>query len=163
MAIDEKIFHNISKGSLTLLEVIDEIRAYIAAKPEREYKVIIGSDSATRNPVSVVSTVTVWRVGNGGMYFWTRGREKAFHTLHDRIYAEVVQSVTLAQEMKSRLKDAFGEQFVEQHIEVHLDVGLQGPTKNFIDQVVGMVRGFGFSPVIKPASFGASSVADRHT
>ena len=33
----------------------------------------------------------------------------------------------------------------------------------FIDQVVGMVKGFGFHAVIKPESFGASQVADRHT
>lgn len=148
---------------MSLSEVIAEIQAYIAAKPDREYKVVIGSDSATKNPVSIVSTVTIWRVGNGGMYFWTRAREKKFHTLHDRIYDEAVQSILLAQEIKSHLRDIFGEEAMDRQIEVHLDVGLHGPTKAFIDQVVGMVKGYGFDPVIKPASFGASSIADRHT
>ena len=163
MTITEKIFFNISRGSLSLLEVVEEIRQFVLVKPEREYKVIIGSDSATKNPVSVVSTITVWRVGNGGMYFWTRAREKNFYTLQDRIYSEALQSITLAQELKSRLKEIFGEEMLERQIEVHLDVGLNGPTKTMVDQVVGMVKGYGFDPVIKPASFGASSVADRHT
>lgn len=163
MSITEKIFHNLSKGSLNLIEVVGEIQQFISAHPEREYKIIIGSDSSTKNPVSIVSTVTVWRVGNGGMYFWTRAREKQYHTLHDRIYDEALQSILLAQEIKSRLRDVFGDEVMTRQIEVHLDVGLQGPTKALIDHVVGMVRGYGFDPIIKPAAFGASSVADRHT
>lgn len=163
MTVTEKIFYNISRGSLSLIEVIEEIRQFVLIKPNREYKIIIGSDSATKNPVSVISTVTVWRVGNGGMYFWTRARENNFHTLQDRIYAEALQSILLAQELKSRLKDIFGNEILERQIEVHLDVGLIGPTKTMVDQVVGMVKGYGFDPVIKPASFGAFSVADRHT
>ncbi len=163
MSITEKNFYNLSKGSLSLIEVTEEIRQFVFAQPEREYKVIIGSDSATKNPVSVVSTVTVWRVGNGGMYFWTRARERAFYTLHDRIYDEALQSIMLAQELKSRLGEIFGIDMLERQIEVHLDIGLFGPTKTMVDQIVGMVKGYGFDPVIKPSAFGASSVADRHT
>lgn len=164
MARVDKIFHNISRGSLTLGEVMDEIGEFILLKPEREYKIVIGSDSATKNPVSVVSTITIWRVGNGGMYFWTRAREAVFHTLGDRMIAEAMQSILLAQEMKSRLREKFGEEaFWDRRLEVHLDIGVNGETKKFIDTIVGMVKGYGLHPVIKPSSFGASSVADRHT
>lgn len=37
-----------------------------------------------------------------------------------------------------------------------------GPTKEFIDTVIGMVKGYGFDAAIKPNSFGASVVVDRH-
>ncbi|MEK7083182.1 MAG: ribonuclease H-like YkuK family protein [Patescibacteria group bacterium] len=44
-----------------------------------------------------------------------------------------------------------------------MDIGPNGPTKELIDGVVGMIKGYDFVPVIKPYSFGASIVADRHT
>ncbi len=72
-----------------------------------------------------------------------------------------MQSITLAQELRSRLQEHLEETFWNNQI--HIDVGKNGPTKELIDTVVGMVKGYGFEAVIKPDSFGASTVADRHT
>ncbi|KKW31651.1 MAG: hypothetical protein UY75_C0003G0014, partial [Parcubacteria group bacterium GW2011_GWC2_52_8c] len=47
--------------------------------------------------------------------------------------------------------------------QIHIDVGEKGLSRTFVDEVVGMIRGFNFTAVIKPSSFGASVVADRHT
>ena len=157
-------FHSWSKGALTLERVFEEIIFYIKAQPERSYQIIIGSDSASQNPVSLVTAVTVWRVGNGGVHFWVESEKKIFHTLRDRIYEEAVQSLTLAQEIRSGLREKIGEEFLwDDKIKVHIDIGENGPTRDLIDQVVGMVKGFGFEAVIKPGAFGASQVADRHT
>jgi predicted RNase H-related nuclease YkuK (DUF458 family) len=49
------------------------------------------------------------------------------------------------------------------NVQIHLDVGENGQTRDLIREVVGMVVGSGFDARIKPDSFGASSVADRHT
>lgn len=157
-------FKSWTKGTLTLDRVFDEIIVYIHAQPERRYQIIVGSDSEARSPVSLVTAVTVWRVGNGAVHFWVESEKKAFRTLRDRIYEEAMQSLTLAQEIRSGLRDRLGEEFLwDEKIQVHLDVGVNGPTRDLIDQVVGMVKGFGFQPVIKPDAFGASQVADRHT
>ncbi len=51
----------------------------------------------------------------------------------------------------------------ELNVEIHLDVGENGPTKDLIKEVVGMVVGSGFAAKIKPDSYGASTVADRYT
>ena len=164
MDTKETIFHSWTKGALSLEEMIDEIGRYIKFKPERNYQIIVGSDSATTNPISVVTAVTVWRVGNGGIHFWFDSEKKTFHTLHDRIYEETIRSVTLAQELKGRLREKLGEDVLwDGKITVHIDVGENGPTKDLIDQVVGMVKGYGFQAVIKPYAFGASVVADKHT
>jgi len=48
-------------------------------------------------------------------------------------------------------------------VEIHLDVGRSGETRELIREVVGMVAGSGFDAKIKPESYGASSVADKHT
>ena len=144
--------------------VFEEIVAYIRAEPQRSYQIIVGSDSASRNPVSLVTALTLWRVGNGGVHFWVDSDKKTFRTLRDRIYEEAMQSITLAQEIRSGLREKLGEEFLwDDKIKVHIDIGENGPTRELIDQVVGMVKGFGFEAVIKPGAFGASQVADRHT
>lgn len=163
MSNDTK-FHSWSKGTLTLERVFEEIVSYVKLSPHHSYRVIIGSDSSARSPVSLVTAVTIWRVGNGAVHFWVVSDKKIFHTLRDRIYEEAMQSITLAQEIRSGLRDRLGEEFLwDDKVQVHIDVGENGPTRDFIDQVVGMVKGFGFEAVIKPGSFGASQVADRHT
>jgi predicted RNase H-related nuclease YkuK (DUF458 family) len=73
-------------------------------------------------------------------------------------------SITLTQALRSALRDKLGEEFFwDGKISVHLDVGTNGPTKDLVDSVVGIVKGYGFEAVIKPDSFGAFVVADRHT
>jgi len=48
-------------------------------------------------------------------------------------------------------------------LEIHIDVGSLGPTREMIREVVGLVTGNGFTAKTKPDSWGASSVADKHT
>lgn len=165
MSETEKIFQSASiPGFLSLREVLDDIASYIAEKPTREYQVIIGSDSAAMSlrPVSIVTALTVRRVGNGGRYYYMRAAPRAFHQTRDRIYAETMNSIVLAQELRGRLRDRLGEE-IFWHDLIHIDVGREGLSRNFVDEVVGMVKGYDFTAVIKPDSFAASSVADRHT
>lgn len=165
MSDTEKIFESQSKiGRLSLQEVLVEIARYIAAKPTNHYEIIIGSDSAgvTGRPVSIVTALTVRRIGNGGCYFYMRSVPKMYHHMRDRIYAETMASITLAQELRGRLRELLGEDIFWKD-QIHIDVGEQGLSRSFVDEVAGMVRGFNFTAVIKPDSYVASSVADRHT
>lgn len=155
-------FFNILGNSLDLEEVVLSVHNFVKLAPERKYKIIVGTDSAAKDEVSFITAITVWRVGNGGIHFWTRSEKTKCANLRDRIYREAIHSITLAQELRGRLKEKLGDEFFWDD-QVHIDVGENGPTKDFIDSVVGMVKGFGFEAVIKPLSFGASCVADRHT
>lgn len=156
------MFNSLYKGTLSLEQVIEEIADFVTLKSGRTYQIIVGSDSSSHDPVSLVTAITIWRVGNGAIHFWMKGDPKSYATLRDRIYGETIASVTLAQELRGRLKERLGEE-IFWNDQIHIDVGERGPTKEFIDAVVGMVKGFGFEAVIKPYSFGASVVADRHT
>ena len=114
-------FHSWSKGALTLARVFDEVIAYVNREPERSYQIIVGSDSAARNPVSLVTALTIRRVGNGAVHFWVMSEKKIFHTLRDRITEEAMQSIMLAQEIKSGLRDRLGEEFFwDDKIQVHI-------------------------------------------
>lgn len=157
------LFNSQSLGRLSLEQVISQIDAFVKKAPKRFYKIIIGTDSDASSSAVLVTAVTVWRVGNGAIHFWTKSEPKQFYSLRERIWQEAISSITLAQEVRSRLQEVFGDEFFWDGNEIHVDVGENGPTKDLIDSVVGMIRGYNFQPVIKPYAFGASVVADRHT
>lgn len=162
---EQIVFYNKTLNrKINLEELIGEIKNYVNEKPDAEYQITIGTDSpGTTKPV-FTTAVTVLRIGNGGRYFWTKSKEFNCPTLRERIYKETMQSITLTQEMKSRLKKEFGENFFwPDKLNIHIDVGKKGPTKDLVDGIVGMVKGYGFEAIIKPYAFCASVVADRHT
>lgn len=161
--IDDIRFYSETKGMLNLEQVLTEIKAFIDIRPNRFYKIVIGSDSEAKGMSSIVTAVTIWRIGNGAIHFWTKSEEKKFGSMRDRIWQEAISSIMLAQEFRSRLGDTLGNGSFWEGNEVHVDIGPNGPTKELIDGVVGMIKGYDFTPVIKPYSFGASIVADRHT
>ncbi len=47
--------------------------------------------------------------------------------------------------------------------EVHVDIGSKGATRDMLQEIIGMVRGYGFQVKTKPESYGATKVADRYT
>ena len=157
------LFCSQTSNTLELDAVIDGIAVFVKKQPLRFYKIIIGTDSQALSSSSLVTAITIWRVGNGAIHFWTRSEERKFATLRDRIWQEAISSITLAQEMRSRLQETLGDEFFWDGNEIHVDIGENGPTKDLIDSITGMIRGYNFEPVIKPYSFGASIVADRHT
>lgn len=163
MKDDMTLFSTPSRSAVTLSEVVADIARFVQSQPERFYKIIIGSDSSAASPAPIVTAVTVWRVGNGAVHFWTVSEERPYAQMRDRIWAEAIRSITLAQEMRGRLEVALGDDFFWDGNEVHVDIGTNGPTRDLVDSVSGMIRGYNFIPVIKPYSFGASVVADRHT
>ncbi len=145
-------------------EVMQEIVRYIQEDPSKTYSVMIGTDSRASSDTEFVTAVAVWRITNGGRYFWTKSETERCPSLRDRIYKEAMRSITLAQEVKSALRERLGEEFFwNNQIAVHIDVGANGPTKEFQEGVLGMARGFGFEAVVKPASVAAFVLADRHT
>ena len=159
----EIIFHSQSKGILSLEETMGEVVMFVRTQPKRFYKIIVGTDSDASSPASLVTAVTVWRIGNGAIHFWTKSEEKNFHSLRDRLTQEAINSITLAQEVRSRLQTLLGDEFFWDGNEIHVDIGERGPSRELIDTIKGMIKGYNFTPVIKPYAFGASVVADRHT
>ena len=162
---DNTQFYNETLGRrLGFEELIEELISYVNAKPDKDYKITVGTDSRGANDTQFVTAIAILRVGNGGRYFWSKSEKIYCPTLQDRIYKETIRSITSMQELKSRLKDRLGDEFFwDNKISVHIDVGRRGPTRDLIDTVVGMVKGYGFEAVIKPDAFGAFCLADRHT
>lgn len=158
--LDIEVFHSPTLGKMTFEEAISKALEFIA-KEEGTYKVIIGTDSEAISSglIDFVTALVVHHIGHGGVYFWSRLERNHIHSLRQRIYEEAMYSLALAQ----RVVEVFGKKKTAQDIEIHVDIGQKGPTRELIGEVVGMIRGNGFNVKTKPDSFGASSVADRHT
>ena len=147
-------------GSLSYEGVIEQVAKYIKADPNFNYKVIVGTDSEARNShVDFATAIIVHRIGKGGIYFWQKNKLQKVFSIQERIAKETQFSIELAW----KLRDTFQNNGLSGYEpEVHLDVGQEGATRDMIRWVTGMVLGSGFEYKIKPDSFGATKIADRH-
>ena len=152
-----------SLGSMSFEELVEQVGVFISKEDNSHFRIIVGTDSEliSKGAAHFVSAVVVHHVGHGGVYFWGQVTRDGIKDLRQRMYEEATYSLALAQ----RLIDEFKKQDLplEKFLEIHVDVGMGGDTKVMIAEIVGMIRGSGFLCKTKPESFGASSVADRHT
>lgn len=145
-------------------DVIYDLVNYMEEDPERDYELIVGSDSsATQEDPSFVSVIVVHKIGRGARYFWTREFDhERKYPLRQRIYREASLSLELAENLIEKFKKALSMQGVNYDFQIHVDIGKEGPTKELIKEVVGMIEGNGFEVYIKPEAYGASTIADKH-
>lgn len=137
---------------------------------ENEYQVIVGTDSHMHGKFfRFITVICVYRVGKGGNYYYLenyepreryvqgqRGR-KVKGNQKMRMFNEVERSVAMAE----TLLDMTGIVPV-----VHIDASPSHRhefTSEFSDQLKGYVTGCGYECVLKPDSFVANAVADKHT
>lgn len=154
-----EMFHSPTQGQLSFDDLMHEILTTLFETDE-QFKLIVGTDSHMRDETLFVTAIVVHRVGKGGRYFYTKHRQRKITSLRQRIFYETAQSLAMA----ARLADALAETGAPHpDVEIHCDVGREGDTRELIRQVIGMVTGSGFDAKIKPNSYGASKVADKHT
>ena len=159
-------FFSPSKGYLTPSEVVMEIEGFVNEFPESFYRLVIGSDSQIKRTngdaeTNFVTAVVIHRMGHGARYFWKKDKINRAPVLRDKIYTETMKSLETAHEIVPILREVItGAKY---DLEIHIDVGPLGQTREMIREIVGMVNGNGFKAKTKPDSWGASSVADKHT
>ncbi|OGD92340.1 hypothetical protein A2697_02295 [Candidatus Curtissbacteria bacterium RIFCSPHIGHO2_01_FULL_41_44] len=147
-------------GRLDWEQAIAKMVWFMGTDTDASYEVIIGTDSEAQNgEADFVSALIVHKKGRGGIYFWSRQKVEKLFSMRQRIWQEALISLGLAEKMVSE----FGKMgLVNLNLEIHVDVGPNGPTRELISEIVGMIRANGFKVATKPASWGASHVADRH-
>ena len=76
------------------------------------------------------------------------------------MYEEATMSLEMAETVVALLhKDGV----TKYDVEIHVDIGKFGDTRVMITEIVGMIRGSGYTVKTKPESYAASKVADRYT
>ncbi len=153
-----------SLGRISFNRMLQELRRYILADRKRNYTIVIGSDSQQHLKTDFVTAIIVHRVGAGGRYFWIRDRKDNHKSLRHRIYLEALRSLEVAEIMTKNIQNIISiEDGCNFNIEIHVDIGENGPTREMIKEVVGIIRGNGYEVKTKPWGYGAFVVADRHT
>jgi len=148
-------------------QVISEIEDFVNEEPRSFYRLVIGSDSQTKAingkaEINFVTAIVVHRRGRGARYFWKKEKKYVkVPVLRDKIYTETTMSLEIAEEFVPEIRKRISP--AKYDLEIHIDVGPLGPTREMIREVVGMVNGNGYVAKTKPESWGASSVADKHT
>lgn len=156
------MFQSPTFGQLQLQEVREKILHFLSAEPDHTYQIVVGTDSQPHNGsgVDFVTAIVVHRIGTGGIYFWKRVVNKKHYVLRQRMYEEASLSLEMAETVLALLhKDGI----TKYDVEIHVDIGKFGETREMITEIVGMIRGSGYSVKIKPESYAASKVADRYT
>jgi predicted RNase H-related nuclease YkuK (DUF458 family) len=159
-------FFSPTKGKMAINQMVDELVHFMGEERDYFYSLVIGTDSKSGKPngkekIDFVTAVVIHRKGKGGRYFWQKNKVEKIGSLRDKIYAETLLSIQLAEKLVPEFtKRLNGERY---KLEIHIDVGNVGPTREMIKEVVGMVNGNGFTAKTKPESYGAFVVADKHT
>jgi len=120
------MFISPTHGRLSLEQMVDDIRAYIAEDTGYQYKLIVGSDSQLRDGTCFVTAIIIHRVGKGAHYYYTKRYERKITSLRQRIFYETSLSLEMADKLCECLSQKEGDNL---KVEIHLDVGTHGDTK----------------------------------
>ncbi len=166
----EEKFFNPTLGTVTFNKVVEEIINYLKEDPSKEYDIVVGCDSSSKELPHFPVAIVVIKKGKGGRFFLRRESynhlsKKVFHSFKERILEEVFLSCKLAISLREELKERAKREdnlpsFELQYI--HADVGENGQTRDMIKEVTALIKGNGFKPKIKPESFAASVIADKY-
>ncbi|HHX11067.1 MAG TPA: hypothetical protein GX729_06850 [Firmicutes bacterium] len=148
-----------SKGSMSLDAMFQDILDFMAENPDSQYKLIVGSDSQSREQICFVTAIVIHHIGKGGRYYYTRTYVKKMPSMKQRIFYEAHLSLDIASKLAAQLS-CNGHN--DLNVEIHLDVGRNGQTKSMIKELVAQITGSGFAAKIKPDAYGAQ-VADKHS
>ena len=146
-------------------EVFKTIRSYTRnpAFVDYEYDVAIGTDSQMiGHAFQFISVISVHRIGKGGLYFYHKefvprakfpvGVQKL------RMFDEVARSCAIAWELQQTAGVT-----PKIHIDASPSYKREEFTAKFSDQLKGYVQSYGFDCMLKPESYVAHAIADRHT
>lgn len=156
----DQFFISPTNGRLDSDQLVAELTGFVSDGAGYSHRLIIGTDSFVASETVFVTAVVVHRVGRGGRYFYRKTRARKMPSIRQRIIYEATMSIELAGVLRTQL-DGCGHGGLA--VEIHIDAGEGGESRSVIREVVGMVRGSGYEAVIKPGSYGATKVADRHS
>ena len=157
-------FNSTTFGKQDLAGVVACLWRFMNQDKAAEYTLIVGTDSEliTDKKADFVIAIVIHRKNRGGVYFWRRLEKDKIFSLRQRMYEEAFMSMDMAAKLLEEIKKQQKET-EELPLEIHVDVGTKGETREMINEIVGMIRGSGYSVKTKPEAYGASNVADRHT
>lgn len=152
-----------SSVKFTQDEVFAESKKQII-NPDYEWEIAIGTDSQIRGRYfRFISVICLYRKGKGGVYYYkTTSVPRRFFPVNNqkmRMFDEVGKSINLALELESFLNG-----LAKPIIHIDASIPKNGAfTSSFSEQLKGYVLASGYSCMLKPESYVANCIADRHS
>lgn len=144
-------------------EIFDEVLKSLLNK-DYEWEVAIGTDSQIRGRYfRFISVICLYRKGKGGFYYYkTTSVPRKFFPVNNqkmRMFDEVGKSINLALELEKFLGG-----LAKPIIHIDASIPKNGAfTSSFSEQLKGYVLASGYSCMLKPESYVANCIADRHS
>ncbi len=144
----------------------DELYSWISASTsDKEKQLIIGVDSHLHKHVyRFITVVCLYKPGRGGFYYYTTTEQhkKEFKGNYpNRVKARMFHETSLAIDLGNQVLEITGQIPL-----IHVDASPPESgelTSLFSDQLKGYVTASGFECYIKPWSFVASGIANKHS
>jgi len=136
-------------------EKIKDIHQWIKDNTDNTKDVHIGTDSLnTGRFTQFVTVVIIYTPTKGGRVAYTRDVVPRMTSLRERLVKEVWRSVTLGLEL---------DQTIQGRMSIHVDANTKEryASSKYVQELVGLVVGQGFSVVLKPDSWAACHAADH--
>jgi len=138
--------------------VVEEIQT--AKKLNNSLELHVGTDSDPNGKKYAIATgIALRNPGHGAIYFWSRSflNSKSAGNLGFRLEREVADSIIVAESLKKLLN-------AQIKIVIHVDcsVKLHHASGKYAKKLTSYAAGMGYQVKIKPDSWAASSLADKH-
>ncbi len=129
-------------------------------KKNDNFEIHVGTDSDPSGKKCTVATgIAIRFPGNGCRYYWTRSRmtPEVHKNLGMRLEAEALQSIIVADHLRDFFKNKI-------KIVIHIDCSdnPKNGSEKYAKRLKSYAAGMGFEVRIKPNSWAASSLADKH-
>ena len=151
-----------SRGNFSFEELISDIRNHIKKNTGFDYEVIVGTDSQCHHEIGstkYVTAIVVRKVGYGALYYYRKNVVPMIPTLRQKMWNEALSTYDVLEKVKESVSDIVSSE----KIIPHLDVGYSGKSKKYIKELTSMFFASGYDIKIKPDSYVASGVADKHS
>lgn len=160
------MFKSNTYGEIELEEIPSKILDYM--QKMKHYgiplQIVVGTDSQNFDKTKVVSVIAVTCEGHGGIFFYEIERIKRINDVRMKLTEETTRSLNVMTKLVKILeKKEYAELRENSTLAIHVDAGWsdKSKTKELIPMLVGWIKACGYDCAIKPASYCASSIADR--
>lgn len=160
------MFKSNTYGEIELEEIPSKILDYMQKMKHYDIplQIVSGTDSQNFDKTKVVSVIAVTCEGHGGIFFYEIERIQRINDVRMKLTEETTRSLNIMTKLVEILeKKEYAELRENSTLAIHVDAGWsdKGKTKELIPMLVGWIKACGYDCAVKPASYCASSIADR--
>jgi len=173
--LHEHVFRNLSEKNLSLDDVFERIRSFMARDPHAAYQLVVGTDAQVHaGHTKFVTSVVILRPGRGAWFCYRQVIvPREIHSLREKLSLETTYSQEIAAyfdaQKRAELEDMllpYAYHGASLAMFVDIDAGTdarRNRTSAMVAELVGRIEAMGLSARVKPEAIAASSVSNRYT